>query len=451
MQAIADKHGLQLFEDAAQAHGGSLGRKPVGAFGSFAMFSLYPTKNMTSGEGGMVSVATPEIGRLMRLYRNQGMKAQYMNEVVGFNARMSDIHAAIGRVQLTKVDGWTKQRQENAAFLSANLQGVTPPPVADGAVHVYHQYRIRVPADRDGLAKALRQEYNIGSGMFYPIPNHELAPFRVDIDLLQTANAAAECLSLLGPPVAEPGRPRAHRHRGQHPRQGRGLTMANLRAGLIGLGMMGRHHARVLANLEGVDLVGVADAGGDPHDVAGGRPLLPDIDELIALELDYCVVAVPTIYHEQIALVLAAAGIHALIQKPVTHDTPSARKVADAFAAQGLIGGVGHIERYNPALQSARVRLEAGELGTIYQVTTRRQGPFPARIADVGVIKDLASYDIDLTAWVTQQRFTSVAARCACRSGRDYEDLVAMTGQLGDGTVTNHLVNWLSPLKERVT
>src|ERR1019366_1175265 len=82
---------------------------------------------MTSGEGGMVSVATPEIGRLMRLYRNQGMEAQYKNEVVGFNARMTDIHAAIGRVQLTKVGGWTKHRQENAAFLSANLQGVTSP------------------------------------------------------------------------------------------------------------------------------------------------------------------------------------------------------------------------------------------------------------------------------------------------------------------------------------
>src|SRR5664280_2422938 len=147
LQAIADKHGLQLFEDAAQAHGASLGGTPVGAFGSFAMFSLYPTKNMTSGEGGMVSVATPEIERLVRLYRNQGMEAQYKNEVVGFNARMTDIHAAIGRVQLTKVGGWTKQRQENAAFLSANLQGVTPPPVAGGAVHVYHQYTVRVAAD----------------------------------------------------------------------------------------------------------------------------------------------------------------------------------------------------------------------------------------------------------------------------------------------------------------
>ncbi|HET7279758.1 MAG TPA: DegT/DnrJ/EryC1/StrS family aminotransferase [Dermatophilaceae bacterium] len=194
--AIADKHGIQVFEDAAQAHGASLHGTPVGAFGSFGMFSLYPTKNMTSGEGGMVSVASPEIERLLRLYRNQGMERQYHNEVVGFNNRMTDIHAAIGRVQLTKVDAWTKTRQDNAAFLSAHLEGVTPPPVADGAVHVYHQYTIRVPEDRDGLAAALREEYNVGSGMFYPVPNHRLAPFMADVDLPETERAAAECLSL---------------------------------------------------------------------------------------------------------------------------------------------------------------------------------------------------------------------------------------------------------------
>ena len=196
LQAVADRHGLKVFEDAAQAHGASLNGTPVGAFGQFAMFSLYPTKNMTSGEGGMVSVADPETERLMRLYRNQGMERQYHNEVVGFNMRMTDIHAAIGRVQLTKVDAWTKARQDNAAYLSSNLQGVTTPPVADGAVHVYHQYTVRVAEDRDGLAKALREEYNIGSGMFYPVPNHQLKPFEVDVDLPETARAAAECLSL---------------------------------------------------------------------------------------------------------------------------------------------------------------------------------------------------------------------------------------------------------------
>lgn len=193
---IADSHSLLLFEDAAQAHGASLNGTPVGAFGEFAMFSLYPTKNMTSGEGGMVSCADATIERNVRLYRNQGMLQQYHNEVVGLNNRMTDIHAAIGRVQLTKVDAWTKTRQENAAFLSANLEGVTPPPVADGAVHVYHQYTIRVPEDRDGLAKALKEEYQVGSGMFYPVPNHRLKPFQVPVELPETERAAKECLSL---------------------------------------------------------------------------------------------------------------------------------------------------------------------------------------------------------------------------------------------------------------
>lgn len=196
LQALAGQHGLMLFEDAAQAHGASLHGTPVGAFGTFAMFSLYPTKNMTSGEGGMVSVANDEVARLLRLYRNQGMQRQYENEVVGFNNRMTDIHAAIGRVQLTKVGGWTAQRQSNAAFLTTNLEGVTPPQVAEGATHVYHQYTVRVPDDRDGLAAALKDEYNIGSGMFYPIPNHRLAPFQADVDLPQTERAARECLSL---------------------------------------------------------------------------------------------------------------------------------------------------------------------------------------------------------------------------------------------------------------
>ena len=196
IMAIADQHGTQLFEDASQAHAPSLNGTPVGAFGAFGMFSLYPTKNMTSGEGGMVSAGTAEVERLLRLYRNQGMEQQYHNEVVGFNNRMTDIHAAIGRVQLTKVDAWTQARQDNAAFLSANLKGVTPPPVADGAVHVYHQYTVRVPQDRDGLAAALRAEYNIGSGMFYPVPNHRLKPFQLEVDLPETERAAQACLSL---------------------------------------------------------------------------------------------------------------------------------------------------------------------------------------------------------------------------------------------------------------
>ncbi len=196
LQAVADRHGLMLFEDAAQAHGASLNETPVGAFGAFAMFSLYPTKNMTSGEGGMVSAANDEVERSLRLYRNQGMLQQYHNEVVGLNNRMTDIHAAIGRVQLTKVGAWTKQRQENAAFLSANLEGVVTPPTLPGAVHVFHQYTVRVADDRDGVAAALKDEYGVGSGMFYPVPNHRLTPFQSPVELPETERAARECLSL---------------------------------------------------------------------------------------------------------------------------------------------------------------------------------------------------------------------------------------------------------------
>jgi dTDP-4-amino-4,6-dideoxygalactose transaminase len=193
---VATHHGLRLFEDAAQAHGATSDGAPVGSFGAFAMFSLYPTKNMTSGEGGIVTTGDDEIAHRLRLLRNQGMERQYENEIVGFNARMTNLHAAIGRVQLTKVAAWTRQRQRNAAFFDAHLSGVVTPPVSPGATHVYHQYTIRVADDRDGLANALRSEYQIGTGIYYPVPNHRLASFARDIDLPQTELAAQQVLSL---------------------------------------------------------------------------------------------------------------------------------------------------------------------------------------------------------------------------------------------------------------
>jgi UDP-N-acetylglucosamine 3-dehydrogenase len=229
------------------------------------------------------------------------------------------------------------------------------------------------------------------------------------------------------------------------------MSAPPLRAGLIGLGMMGRHHARVLRSLDEVELVAVADPSGDVHGAAAGLPVVATIEELVEQRLDMCVVAVPTALHEGVGLVLANAGVHALIEKPLAQDVPSAKRLADAFEKAGLVGAVGHIERYNPSLQSLRSRLEAGELGAIYQVVTRRQGPFPNRIADVGVVKDLATHDIDLTAWVTQSSYQSVSARVAYKSGRQHEDLVAAVGLLDGGLIANHLVNWLSPMKERVT
>lgn len=223
-----------------------------------------------------------------------------------------------------------------------------------------------------------------------------------------------------------------------------------LRAGLIGLGMMGRHHARVLQSIDGVQLVAAADEAGDIHGSAQGVPVFSSVEELLTEDLDYMVIALPTAFHLDAALAAAAAGVPVLIEKPLAADLASSQQIVEAFNSKQLVGAVGHIERYNPALQEARKRLENDDLGEVYQVITRRQGPFPARIADVGVVKDLGTHDIDLTAWVTQSPFKSVAAHTAHQSGREHEDLVAITGQLANGVVTNHLVNWLSPLKERI-
>ena len=229
--------------------------------------------------------------------------------------------------------------------------------------------------------------------------------------------------------------------------------MAKLRAGLVGLGMMGRNHARVLNNLADVELVGVADPAGDAHNISPGLglDLVREVDQLLERNLDYCVVAAPTAFHFDIAMALASAGVAALIEKPLAATTEEAQAIVSAFSDAQLVGGVGHIERFNPALQQARARLADGQLGEIFQVTTRRVGPFPARIADVGVVKDLGTHDIDLTAWATQQDYAAVAARTAYRSGRAHEDLVSVTGELSNGTVTNHLVNWLTPMKQRLT
>ena len=224
-----------------------------------------------------------------------------------------------------------------------------------------------------------------------------------------------------------------------------------LRAGIIGLGRMGRHHVRVLGEMPDVDLVAAADT---QHRIPDSwRPLdvVDSVEDLLDRGIEMCVLATPTVTHEPIAVQLAEAGVATLIEKPLAHDTKAAQNIAEAFARTATLSCVGHIERFNPALQEMRQRLAGGELGNLYQVVTRRQGPFPDRIVDAGVILDLATHDIDLTAWVTGATYRSVSARSAHRSGRPHEDLVSVVAELSNGLVVTHLVNWLSPFKERVT
>jgi perosamine synthetase len=208
---LAEKHSLAIVEDAAQAHGASLNGRAVGTFGAAGCFSFYPTKNMHSLEGGMVTTADPALARMLRLLRNQGMEQRYANEVVGANMRLTDVAAAVGRVQLGKLAGWNAQRRANARTLSSRLTNVLPPPEAPGAVPVYHQYTVRVPNGRDALQQHLTDS-GVGSAVYYPTPIHRLKPYwdedraaAYTRDLRETDRAAAEVLSLPVHPTLSPG------------------------------------------------------------------------------------------------------------------------------------------------------------------------------------------------------------------------------------------------------
>lgn len=195
IQHLADQNGLLVFEDSAQAHLSTWNHQQVGTFGAFGAFSFYPTKNMSAGEGGMITTKDPEVARKSRLLRNQGMEKRYANEIPGFNNRMTDIHAAIGRVQLRKLPGWTRDRQYNAAYLSQGLKGIVKTPyVAEDATHVFHQYTIRVE-DRARFQSELTN-YGVGSGIYYPIPVNRLPAFNESVELPNSSFLAETVLSL---------------------------------------------------------------------------------------------------------------------------------------------------------------------------------------------------------------------------------------------------------------
>jgi dTDP-4-amino-4,6-dideoxygalactose transaminase len=192
---IAKKYNLLVIEDAAQAHLAKIDGKPVGTFGDAAAFSFYPTKNMTSAEGGMVVFSDERLARTARLLRNQGMEKRYENEIPGFNFRMSEIHAAIGIEQLKKLEKWTLCRQQNASFYNENLESVITPDVPIGFEHVYHQYTLFVPVHRDRLASELNKS-KIGNAVYYPTQVHKLPSFNRNTSLPNTFAATQSVLSI---------------------------------------------------------------------------------------------------------------------------------------------------------------------------------------------------------------------------------------------------------------
>ncbi|HET8960448.1 DegT/DnrJ/EryC1/StrS family aminotransferase [Nocardioides sp.] len=194
LRALTEQLGLLLVEDACQAHGASSSGTPAGAIGDLAAFSFYATKNMTTGEGGMVVCADEALARRVRLLRNQGMEQRYRNEIVGLNNRMTDIAAAIGRVQLDRLTLWNAARDAVAKRYDQELRGVGTPAVAPGVTHAYHQYTIRT-AHRE-LLRAHLQDHGVGAEVYYPVPIHRLPAYDAGARLDHTELAAREVLSL---------------------------------------------------------------------------------------------------------------------------------------------------------------------------------------------------------------------------------------------------------------
>lgn len=189
IQAIAEKHDLVIIEDAAQAHGAALDNQRAGTLGTIAGFSFYPSKNMTTGEGGMVVTNEDNLASTARMVRNHGMNQRYFHEVLGLNFRMTNILAAIGSIQVDRVESWNEKRIANAHYLNDRLTAVRPPITANNARHVFHQYTVLAPegADRDNMVKILN-ENGIGAHIYYSLPVKCQPVFRT-----KTPGTACQC------------------------------------------------------------------------------------------------------------------------------------------------------------------------------------------------------------------------------------------------------------------
>ena len=173
---IAERHGLAVIEDACQAHGAAIRGQRVGSYGT-GCFSFYPSKNMTTAEGGMITTNDETIAERARLIRNHGQSQLYLHQTMGYNFRMTELQAALGLVQLRKLPSWTQKRIENAAYLSHRLSNVVTPQVSEGYLHVYHQYTVRIAHDRDNALERLNQA-GIGARVYYPLPVHQQPLYR---------------------------------------------------------------------------------------------------------------------------------------------------------------------------------------------------------------------------------------------------------------------------------
>jgi len=225
------------------------------------------------------------------------------------------------------------------------------------------------------------------------------------------------------------------------------------RVAVIGTGVMGRNHARVLHQLPNVELVGVADSDLDAAllvAAAHTTRAYGSLEELLKKERpDAVTVAVPTENHHHAVLVALSAGCHVLVEKPIAATLEQADELVAAAKAARRVLAVGHIERYNPAVLELKRRLDDGELGAVYQFDAKRLGPFPQRIRDVGVVIDLATHDLDLMRFLTGSEIVRVYAETRRKVHTTREDMVSGMVRLADGSVGLLQINWLTPTKIR--
>jgi len=226
-----------------------------------------------------------------------------------------------------------------------------------------------------------------------------------------------------------------------------------LRAAVIGVGAMGRNHARIYNMLEDVDLVAVADiqpAIAEQVARLYGLASYTDYRAMLAeVRPDLVSVVVPTQLHHPVVLDAIQAGAHVLVEKPIAQTVSQAQEMIAAARSAERVLAVGHVERFNPAIQELKRRLVAGELGRLFQVRARRVGPFPARISDVGVVIDLATHDVDVMRYLVNSRVVRVYAETARRVHSAHEDLLAGLLRFENGAVGLLDINWLTPTKIR--
>jgi len=226
-----------------------------------------------------------------------------------------------------------------------------------------------------------------------------------------------------------------------------------VRAGVIGLGMMGRHHVRVLQEIDGAELIAIADP--EPLTLAAamrGRDLhgYLDYERMLADEqLDFVVIAVPTSLHRQVGGRAMRAGAHVLIEKPIAATIEEAQELIEVAERTGRWLAVGHIERFNPAIVALKERLAHGDLGRVFRLHARRLGPFPARIRDVGVVIDLATHDIDISRYLLGSEPNRIYAETARRIHTDHEDMLSALLRFENNALVQLDVNWLTPTKIR--